>query len=108
MYDIFNPAISWTRLAMERMIGALPVFEGLLLNPSIHPDWQEVNVRKKYRGQLLSIRFHNPSHKESGIRKVTINGKELEKTESGQYILDIAKFKGAAKNKALCIDALLG
>jgi cellobiose phosphorylase len=108
MYDIFNPAISWIRLAMERIIGVVPVYEGLLLSPSIPPEWQELNVRKKYRGQPLSIRFHNPSKKECGIRKVTVNGKELAKDEGGQYVLDISKFKGAAKNKPLCVDALLG
>ncbi len=108
MYDIFNPAISWIRLGMERIIGVEPVFEGLLLNPSIHPEWQEVNVRKNFRGQMLSIRFHNPSKKESGIKKVTVNGKELVKGADDRYIIDNAVFKNGAKNKPICIDALIG
>ncbi|MFH0920704.1 MAG: hypothetical protein V1913_10100, partial [Fibrobacterota bacterium] len=108
MYDIFNPGISWYKLAMERVVGVVPVFDGLLLNPSVPPEWQEFSVRRLYRGVWLSIRFHNPDKKESGVKKVTVNGRELPRHESGHYLLDVAKLKGAPKNKPVCVDVLMG
>lgn len=106
VYDIYNPAISWIRLAMERMIGVLPVLEGVLLSPCVPAAWTEFSVRRVFRGQSYSIRFHNPDRKCSGVKKVTVNGRELEKGPEG-HIIDLSKAPGQ-KNKPVCVDVLMG
>ena len=107
LYDIYNPAISWLKLAMERMVGVIPVFDGLELNPSVPATWDEFTVRKFFRGKTYDVRFHNPEGKCCGIKKVTVNGRELEKN-NGRYLLEPDKIAVAPKGKMVCVDVLMG
>jgi cellobiose phosphorylase len=79
-----------------------------MFSPSIPTAWGKYCVQKVYRGQKLSVRFHNPDHVPSGVKKVTVNGKELAPREDGRFILDPAGLKSAAKSKSVCIDVLMG
>jgi len=39
---------------------------------------------------------------------VTINGKELARTEEGKFVISVDSLKGAPKNKPVCVDVLMG
>ncbi len=108
VFDIFTPAISWIKIAMERIIGVVPTYEGLLLSPSIPPEWKEFSVVRTYREKVLSIKFHNPHGKETGVAKATVNGKELQKSADGRFIIDSARLAAAGKNNPIVVDVLMG
>ena len=63
--------------SVEGILGMRPDLHGLCIAPSIPPEWDELEIRKDFRGKKLNIRIFNPEHKESGFRKMTLNGKEM-------------------------------
>lgn len=67
---------------VEGILGMRPDFYGLHISPSIPADWDGFTVEKDFRGSRLSIEVKNPSHKESGVSKIELNGKEI----TGDYI----------------------
>ncbi|MBL8025875.1 MAG: hypothetical protein JNL74_05670 [Fibrobacteres bacterium] len=108
LFDNFNTGIAIFRLAMERITGVYPVFEGLLLNPSLPSEWSECSVQKIWRGIKFSIKFHNPSKKCGKVKKVTANGKDLPKTGDNNFVITFDAFKEfAGTDKPVCIDALI-
>ena len=67
---------------VEGILGMRPDFYGLHINPSIPSDWDGFEIEKDFRDSKLHIKVENPSHKESGVAKIELNGKFLE----GDYI----------------------
>ena len=67
---------------VEGILGMRPDFYGLHIAPSIPSDWDGFTVEKDFRGSRLSIEVKNPNHKESGVSKIELNGKEI----TGDYI----------------------
>lgn len=63
---------------VEGILGLRPDFDGIRLNPAISSDWKELTMDKDFRGKHLHITVKNPSGKESGVTKVTLNGTVLE------------------------------
>lgn len=64
--------------SVEGILGLRPDFNGIEINPSIPSEWKEFSIEKDFRGCHLSMKFANPSGKESGVSKITLNGKVLE------------------------------
>ncbi len=62
---------------VEGILGLRPDFEGLRISPSISSDWKEFTMDKDFRGKKLHIIVKNDNGRESGVTKVTLNGKEL-------------------------------
>ncbi|MDD6290441.1 MAG: N,N'-diacetylchitobiose phosphorylase [Lachnospiraceae bacterium] len=67
---------------VEGILGMRPDFYGLKIAPSIPKEWDSFEIEKDFRGKHLHIEVKNPNHVQSGCRKVTINGTEIE----GNYI----------------------
>ena len=59
-----------------------PDFDGLRIDPSIPKEWESFEIEKDFRGKHLHIVVNNPGHVESGCKKLTVDGKELD----GNYI----------------------
>lgn len=67
---------------VEGICGVRPDAGGLNLDPSIPAQWDGFAMEKVLRGKNLHISVENPSHVESGVKSVTLNGKALE----GAYV----------------------
>ncbi|MCQ2538049.1 MAG: N,N'-diacetylchitobiose phosphorylase [Lachnospiraceae bacterium] len=63
---------------VEGILGLRPDFNGLKLSPSIPSDWKEFTMEKDFRGKHLSIKVNNSNGAESGVKKLTVNGKVME------------------------------
>ncbi|QFU77343.1 glycosyl transferase [Halioglobus maricola] len=61
----------------EHILGIKPRFEGLLLDPCIPTAWQGYTVQRQFRGKQASIRVHNPDGVSKGVKRITLNGKEV-------------------------------
>jgi cellobiose phosphorylase len=70
---------SWTYQAATRYIlGILPEFDGLKINPCIPAAWDGFSVERKFRGAVYTITVKNPNHINKGVKSITVNGKPLE------------------------------
>lgn len=67
---------------VEGILGMRPDFYGLRIAPSVPKDWDAFEIEKDFRGKHLHIVVKNPGHVQSGCKKLTINGVEME----GDYI----------------------
>lgn len=54
-----------------------PNADGLIIDPAIPSDWDEITIDKLFRGKKLNITIENPQHVESGIKSITLNGNTL-------------------------------
>jgi cellobiose phosphorylase len=72
---------SWTyQAATKYILGILPEFGGLRINPCIPSKWDGFTVERKFRGATYKINVKNPSHVNKGVSSVTVNGKTLDAT----------------------------
>lgn len=62
---------------VEGILGIRPDLKGLRIAPSIPGEWEQLTIEKDFRGSHLSITVKNPSHKESGFKSLTVNGKQM-------------------------------
>ena len=63
--------------SVEGILGMRPDLECLRISPSIPPEWDGLEITKKFHGKQLHITVENPRHQQSGYTRMTLNGKEL-------------------------------
>ncbi|MCL2801994.1 MAG: N,N'-diacetylchitobiose phosphorylase [Treponema sp.] len=68
--------------SVEGILGLRPDIDGLRLAPAIPSSWKSFTMEKVFRGCKLNIKVNNPDGKESGCKKLTVNGTAME----GNYI----------------------
>jgi len=68
--------------SVEGILGLRPDINGLRLAPAIPASWKTLAMEKMFRGSKLNITVQNPNGRESGCRKLTVNGAAVE----GDYI----------------------
>ena len=72
---------AWTFInASQYIIGIYPTLNGLRVNPCIPSDFGDFEVVREYRGQVYHIQVHNPDCVEKGVRKLIVDGAEVEGT----------------------------
>ena len=64
--------------ATEWMLGARREFNGLLIDPCLPSVWKECFIRRPYRGAVYEISINNPDGVETGIKRITLDGKEIQ------------------------------
>jgi cellobiose phosphorylase len=70
---------AWNFVAVSQWIlGIKPGYEGLEVDPCIPKDWDGFKVTRQYRGSTYEITFKNPDHVSRGIKKVSVDGKDIE------------------------------
>jgi cellobiose phosphorylase len=67
---------------VEGILGMRPDCYGLHLAPAIPKAWDGFEIEKDFRGKHLHITVKNPDHVESGCKKLSVNGREME----GDYV----------------------
>ena len=63
---------------VEGILGVRPDFGGLKIEPSIPKEWDGFEINKDFRGKHLHITVYNPEHAETGFKKLTVNGVQME------------------------------
>ncbi|MDR0940976.1 MAG: hypothetical protein LBM68_01985 [Bacteroidales bacterium] len=86
---------SWTYVAGTQWIaGVRPALDGLIIDPCIPTSWDGLNITRKFRGATYKINVTNPNHVSKGVKKVVVNGKEIEGNKvpvftSGEVVVDV-------------------
>ncbi|MBR1528835.1 MAG: N,N'-diacetylchitobiose phosphorylase [Oscillospiraceae bacterium] len=62
----------------EGICGIRPDADGITISPSIPSAWDGFKMKKNFRGKQLNIDVQNPSHVQSGVKSVSVNGKVQE------------------------------
>ena len=69
---------AWTFVNIsQHILGICPDYDGLRIDPCIPKDFGSYTVSRRFRGAMYRIHISNPDHVEKGIRKLTVNGKEV-------------------------------
>lgn len=70
---------AWNFVAISQFIlGIIPEWDGLKIDPSIPKAWDGFKASRFYRGATYDITVKNPSHISKGIKAVTVDGKAIE------------------------------
>ena len=62
--------------ATEWILGARREFGGLLVDPCLPKHWKQAQIRRPFRGAVYEITIRNPQGVSSGVKKITVDGKE--------------------------------
>ena len=64
-------------VSTKYILGILPVYEGLAINPCIPKAWKDFKVTRKFRGVTYTIIVKNPEGVCRGVTKMVVNGSEV-------------------------------
>ena len=66
---------SWNFVAISQYIlGCIPDYNGLKIDPSIPEAWDGFKLRRMFRGNTYNITIKNPDHVSKGIKSVVCDG----------------------------------
>lgn len=70
---------AWNFVAVSQYIlGIIPDWNGLKVDPSIPSEWDGFSITRKFRGSVYDITIKNPNHICKGVKSVTVDGKAIE------------------------------
>jgi cellobiose phosphorylase len=88
---------SWAYYTITQYIlGIQPDYSGLRIDPCIPPKWKEIKISRIFRKKDFNIVIKNRSGVEKGVKKIVINGEEL-----NGNIIPLEKMK--EKNEVLVV-----
>ena len=64
--------------ATHYILGVQPEYFGLRIDPCIPSHWKEFRIRRRFRKKDLAITVKNNAGMQKGVKRIVINGKELE------------------------------
>lgn len=77
---------TWGFVAISQYIlGVRADYDGLVIDPAIPADWPSFTVTRSFRGATYRIRVDNPEHVCSGVRRLVVNGKNVDGTLVPQF-----------------------
>jgi cellobiose phosphorylase len=70
---------SWTfQAGTQHILGIVPTFDGLRVNPCIPGEWDGFRVTRKFRNAVYEIQVSNPDHVCRGVKSVIVDGQALQ------------------------------
>ena len=70
---------AWNFVAVSQYIlGIIPNWNGLKVDPSIPSAWDGFSITRKFRGSVYDITIKNPNHICKGVKSVTVDGNAIE------------------------------
>ena len=70
---------AWNMVAISQYIlGIMPDFDGLKIDPSIPAAWDGLNATRQFRGATYNIKVTNPDHVCKGIKSFIVDGAAIE------------------------------
>jgi cellobiose phosphorylase len=64
--------------ATQHILGSQPEYDGLRIDPCIPSAWKEFKMTRIFRGKKLTIEVKNPAGAQKGVKKLVLNGRQLE------------------------------
>lgn len=90
---------AWNFVAISQYIlGIIPDYDGLKIDPSIPHEWDGFTAARKFRGATYNITIKNPEHVCKGVKSVTVDGKAV----SGNVI------PAAAAGSTVNVEVVMG
>jgi cellobiose phosphorylase len=94
---------SWCyQAATQWILGVRPAVEGLKIDPCIPSEWDGFSVARRFRGQKVRIRVHNPGHVCKGVKRMTVNGAEIDGNivplAHGEQAVEVEVWLGGGKH----------
>lgn len=90
---------SWMqKVAYNWICGIRAEAEGLVIDPCIPKKWKGFKAKRTYRGSVYYIKVKNPERVNRGIKKMTVNGREIKGN-----VVQAAKKKGT-----FAVEVLMG
>lgn len=69
---------SWIyQAATQYILGIMPTYEGLQINPCIPGKWEGFRVTRLFRGAVYQIEVKNPDHVCKGVKTINVDGQEI-------------------------------
>ena len=70
----------WSYFSATRyMLGIMPDYDELIINPCIPADWKEYRVQRVFRGAEYDIRVSNPANVMKGVKEIRVDGVSVTK-----------------------------
>ena len=70
---------AWNFVAVSQYIlGVIPDWDGLKIDPSIPHEWDGFTISRQFRGATYDVTVKNPNHVCKGVVSVTVDGKAIE------------------------------
>lgn len=70
---------SWIYQAgTQHILGIMPEYKGLKIDPCIPKNWDKFKFRRKFRGAVIDICVFNNGHRSSGVKHVKVDGREID------------------------------
>ena len=67
---------AWNFVAISQYIlGIVPDYDGLKVDPSIPSAWDGFTATRQFRGDTYNIKIENPNHVQKGVKSLTVDGK---------------------------------
>ena len=63
---------------MQGLLGLVPDYAGLRIDPCVPPDWRSFRLTRRFRGTVYEIDVRNPERAGTGVRSLTVDGHEIE------------------------------
>jgi len=64
--------------ATQYILGIQPEYDGLRIDPCFPSEWKEVKITRRFRNKDFNIVIKNESGVQKGIKKLSINGREIQ------------------------------
>lgn len=78
LYSWITGTADWLLKAIVgHIIGVRAEHDGLRIAPCVPAAWQNFSIIRKFRGATYQIQFHNPRHRQTGVRSIIIDGQRL-------------------------------
>ena len=70
---------AWNFVAISQYIlGIVPDYDGLKVDPSIPSAWDGFSATRQFRGDTYNIKIENPNHVQKGVKSMTVDGKAVD------------------------------
>ena len=71
-------AAAWTFVSgTQGLLGIVPDYDGLRIDPCIPRAWESFSVTRRFRGVLYEISVANPAGVSRGVRSLRVDGREV-------------------------------
>ncbi len=70
---------SWVyQAATKYILGIMPTFKGLKIDPCIPKNWDGFKVKRVFRNATYEIQVENPKHVSKGVKEMIVDGNKVE------------------------------